>query len=148
MKTYFIKDEEDYETGESYLEDVPGGENYRFSQIKMDNRMTEFDMPNSDFLKHFANRSVPLGFIDESYSNNFENEDGVGYIIEQAIENAKDDKNTKAVNEIKNIINKIGIVAWYNKLLKYLDDTESWVKDYKDQVKKIVQKYKSLGITK
>lgn len=150
MKTYFIKDDET-KTFEDYIEnyditnyiDLNGSIDItEFNSAVADNNDQYYDV-----LKQLKDISSDYSDADE-YLNWFSSRGTIGFDIMLILEDAKRAGDKKAVGEIKKIMNRQGFVSGLSEVSKEVSEAINALTKYKSGLDKVIQKFKSLGITK
>ena len=150
MKTYFIKDDET-KTFEDYIEnyditnyiDLNGSIDItEFNSAVADNNDQYYDV-----LKQLKDISNNYSDADE-YLNWFRSGETIGFDIMLILEDAKRAGDKKAVGEIKKIMNRQGFVSGLSEVSKEVSEAINALTKYKSGLDKVIQKFKSLGITK
>ncbi len=144
MKTFFIKDDET-KTAEDYL-----------SKYDIDSKKNAYDYVSATGKKYIdmVSKINDIHYYLDGYNeesnlfNPLSDDAGAGRYIAFAIDDAERDGNKKAVQDIKNIANKIGFVTRLLNLRKKLNNATTALNEYKSSVDNAIQKFKSFGITK
>lgn len=145
MKTYFIKDDDTEKTAEEYL----SKQGFDFKKRAFDyfsatgQKYTDIFHKMIDISDKFANSDEAQRFFDYTNEKN-----PAGIQITKAINNAEVDKNKKAVQGIKDIVNKTGFITMFLVVEKNLNNAIEALNDYKDSIDTAINEFKSLGITK
>lgn len=145
MKTYFIKDSDTEKTAEEYL-----------SKQGFNSKKRAFDYISStgqkytDMFQKILDTDEKFSIADEAsrFFDYVNERNPAGIQITKAIDNAERDGNKKAVQGIKDIVNKTGFITMLSLVGKNLNKTIETLNRYKDTIDTAIDNFKSLGVTK
>lgn len=148
MKTYFIKDD-NTETAEYYISkySVSGKADMGYFDDDYSN-LGDFHFTWDKAIEEIQSYEAFFAPSANTYEDVFEEEYGFGSVYENALKEAKKDKNTKAIEEIRKHANNSTPVWTLTQSSKEIDKLIEYATKAKSSIEKTISKFKSLGITK